>query len=964
MDSKNFQFLQHHKPELAALCASAEGYVYSDPQSAVVKLRCFAELYLGFIYEELNLPTYGAKTFFELLDNAAFKNTVERCVVDKLHLIRMKGNKAAHPTGVDTDDAQLLVKEAYFLGAWMYMAYHGGQVDELPQYAAPRPVKPESDLLKNDLHQVNQQLTQQTADLERARAELAEAQKKQAEAQQRLAASDVEVNQARLAQVQIAGQRAVASYDFEVEQTRDAISMADVFAEYVLTDGQAELVKELDGFLSGRENNVFLLKGYAGTGKTFITKGLTEYFRAIGRNYVLAAPTGKASKVIASKTKSPAYTLHKTIYSFKNIKEYTEDNLSGSETYKFYAEMAVNQLSVDTIYIVDESSMIADIYNESEFFRCGSGYLLRDFLKFVNLDHNDHRKKVIFIGDDAQLPPVGMKTSPALDPAYLAKEYGLVAAGYELTEVVRQKADSGVMHNAIKMRKSLKENVFNQLDFNLAFPDIAHVDHVDLIPSYLESCDHKINSESIVIAHSNADVAAYNRRIRAEFFPASLVVCAGDKVMAITNSDAHGFFISNGDFGQVRDVLGSSEARTVTIRRKSEETGDVEEIAVPLQFRDVEVGFRDLEGHVHFFNAKIVENLLYSDAPTLSSDENKALYVDFCIRNRKLKPGSLEFKETLRSDPYFNALRLKFGYAITCHKAQGSEWNHVFVKCRTHQSQLCAEYFRWLYTAITRTASQLYLLEEPHIKLGSGIKVVGDPGISGGAGMATEQSQRVPDRVDALTPTPTVAVNKVAGMPGVQLPGVGGADGQHFGIPSANAFLLALLTEVQACIASAGVDIYDIHHQQYQEAYFFTLGAELVRVNVSYNGHQKITSVTLPQSSELGGELLAQLNPLKGRVITASVAAEITPLEFDEPFLNELHQRLEACASAANIAITRVEELQFAQRYWFQQSGETAVVDIYYNKKKQFRICDSKKNLSTSRALSSQVLTLITEGLD
>ncbi len=135
--------------------------------------------------------------------------------------------------------------------------------------------------------------------------------------------------------------------------------------------------------------------------------GLTEYFRAIGRNYILAAPTGKASKVIANKTKSPAYTIHKTIYSFDDLVEYRDEEEDGTETFKFYAQLAVNNLSADTVYIVDEASMVADVHQEAEFFRFGSGFLLKDFLKFVNLDHNDHTKKVIFIGDDASCRPSG-----------------------------------------------------------------------------------------------------------------------------------------------------------------------------------------------------------------------------------------------------------------------------------------------------------------------------------------------------------------------------------------------------------------------------------------------------------------------------------------------------------------------------------------------------------------------------
>jgi ATP-dependent exoDNAse (exonuclease V) alpha subunit len=202
------------------------------------------------------------------------------------------------------------------------------------------------------------------------------------------------------------------------------ISIDDAFSKYILNEGQAELVTRLDKFLSTNNEPIFLLKGYAGTGKTFITKGLTEYFKAIGRNYFLAAPTGKASKVIAEKTNSPAYTIHKNIYSVNKLIEYRgEDNLDEDSTYKYYFGLSVNEFSVDTVYIVDEASMVSDNYSDHEFIRFGSGHLLRDFLKFVNLDQNDHRKKIIFIGDNAQLPPVGMNFSPALDADYLLSEH-------------------------------------------------------------------------------------------------------------------------------------------------------------------------------------------------------------------------------------------------------------------------------------------------------------------------------------------------------------------------------------------------------------------------------------------------------------------------------------------------------------------------------------------------------------
>lgn len=418
MSLSNFHFLQPFHPELVALGQSAEQYAYSDPQSAVIKLRCFAELYVGYIYREFNLTLQGPDNFFERLKNRAFELAVEQCVTEKLHLIRMKGNKAAHHGGVSVNDALVVIKEAYFLSAWCYLAFHQGKIEDIPNYHTPEPITPCDQQIEQEKQRLEEHLAQQTETLQQAKAELEAAQQLQRESQQQMQAMVREIDEYKYVEFKEAGRAAVAGFNFQQEETRLQISMADVFAEYQLTEGQAGLVKELDQFLTDKKNNVFLLKGYAGTGKTFITKGLTEYFHAIGRNYVLAAPTGKAAQVIAGKIGCEAYTIHKTIYSMKDIVEYRDGDLNGSETFKFYAELAVNESSVDTVYIIDEASMISDIYSEAEFFRFGSGYLLKDLLKHVNIDHNDHQKKVIFIGDNAQLPPVGMNQSPALDEGY------------------------------------------------------------------------------------------------------------------------------------------------------------------------------------------------------------------------------------------------------------------------------------------------------------------------------------------------------------------------------------------------------------------------------------------------------------------------------------------------------------------------------------------------------------------
>jgi hypothetical protein len=939
MNSSNFQPLKARWPQLYEHAAFAEQYAHTDPHTVAVKLRCFAEALVGFLYRELRLPSNPSDSFFEKLKSPCFQDVVGEAIVQKLHALRMLGNKAAHGCSMDAGTSLPLIEETYLLGQWLCKTYSGESLESYPTYQPPaKPLK-----LSTDPAATAAVLAEQLA---AALEELSRLEASEKASQVQIAERGQALDEARLLDFKDASAKAAETIDFKPANTRNLLSIHDAFAGYALTDGQGELVNSLARFLEGKTESLFLLKGYAGTGKTFITKGLTEYFRAIGRNYVLAAPTGKASKVIASKTKSPAYTIHKTIYSFKDIAEYRDDDTDGTETFKFYAELAVNSLSADTVYIVDEASMIADVYQEAEFFRFGTGYLLADFLKFVNLDHNDHTKKVIFIGDDAQLPPVGMNFSPALDAAYLYRKHSARSAGFELSEVVRQKSGSGVIANAIPLRKALQDKTFNQLTVDFGHPDVRKVEHADLMDRYLESCGGKINGESIVIAHSNSDVGDFNRRIREHFFPNCREVEPGDKVMSISNSDACGIFISNGDFGLIRQVLSGSEKRTVTLKRKSPDTGDIEEISVALLFRDVVVGFKDLEGVSHFFKAKIIEDLLYSKEAALSSDQNKALYLDFCIRNKNLKTQSTEFKHTLKADPYFNALRLKFGYAITCHKAQGSEWNSVFVKCKNHQSQLSGDYFRWLYTAITRTAKNLYLLDPPDIRPWSGIKMVS------------------PSPSDFLEASKAVEDSSAAPIPSLQsVPASSLLGSDTFGIPERATVLLSLLAEVRRLTDGKEIAIEDVQHNQWQESYHFKRGVEFARVDISYTSRNKISTVASRSLGDLGSELADLLSALKGRPLLAGGDSAVAEASFPKQFLNDFHEKLLGLCVASGITVLNVVEQQWSQRYSFSKDGAVAVYDVWYNGRNQFTRCQPVVTACSPGPLVGAVGHLLTEGM-
>jgi hypothetical protein len=957
LDSRNFHLLADQWPELYRHAALAEQYVQGDPATATIKLRCFAESLVGFLYRHLGLRSNPEDGLFERLTSYQFESIVETSIRQKLHAIRIVGNKAAHGKEVAKEQALQILKDAYLLGHWIYSTFYSGHAQPgYPEFEGP--VSPEE--LNSHLKATNEDLRIQ---LESAKEELQKLQTDELRAQEQIV---VDISEEKLSRFHQASAAAASRIDLGEEATRRLLSLEDSFSEYNLTNGQVELTKKLGDFLSSRNESVFLLRGYAGTGKTFITKGLTEYFRAIGRNYVLAAPTGKAAKVIVNKTKSPAYTLHRTIYSFKDIREYTDADVEGTETYKFYAELSVNASPADTVFIVDEASMVSDAYSEAEFFRFGSGYILRDFLKYVNLDHNDHSKKIIFIGDDAQLPPVSMSFSPALDEKYLLREYGVRSTSYELTEVVRQKADSGVMVNSIMLRNAMKNRVFNQLAVDFNTPDIQPINHGDLMGRYLDSCGGKINGESIVIAYSNADVAAYNRQIREHFFPGCEHVQAGDKVMALSNSSAYGFFICNGDFGIIREILRATEFRQVTIKRRNEETGVVESASISLAFKDVVVGFRDIDGTAKFFEAKIIESLLYSDLPSLSSDESKALYIDFCMRNKGLTRGGPEFKNTLMSDPYFNALRLKFGYAITCHKAQGSEWNNVFVKCKTNQNQLTEGYFRWFYTAITRTADRLWLLDSPNLKIGSGLKSVRRPGI--GMLNPTPTQQDAPASFD-------LQGNQIAGvyrsvkeeqavtsysLSGVQRPI--GVD-ETYGIPEGAKFLLGLLGRVRELIADHGISIDSITHQQYQEAYIFSRGNEFARVDIGYDSKEKIKRVTTPIPSPLSVDVKNILTPLVGRSIAGGSVLPADQIQFEDDFINDFHQRLIPLAAERQINIQNAEKYQWHVRYSFARGNDVAVCDMFFDGKKRFTKYQPLITACSPGSLLPDIEVILTQGL-
>lgn len=711
------------------------------------------------------------------------------------------------------------------------------------------------------------------------------------------------------------------------------MTIFETFKDYSLTNGQQELLKNLNEFLEDR-TSCFLLKGYAGTGKTFMMKGLTDFLKSTNRPFVLAAPTGRAAKVISQRTKSKAYTIHKTIYSNKDIKEFKTENTDGTETFKFYYDLKNNEDQANTIYIIDEASMLSDMYSEGEFFRFGSGFLLKDLLKYINFDNNDHKKKVIFIGDNAQLPPVNMNFSPALNQQYLREKCQVSVSSYELTEVVRQQKDSGILHNATKIRASLKSNVFNQIDIETHFADTKPVQHQDLLKTYLQACGNQIDDETIIIAYSNSSVKEYNDFVRSHFFPNQSIITEGDKIILVSNNYNYQIELLNGDFGFIQEVSPINETRNITLKRKNK-SGNVVENKVPLHFRNVTIQFKDTDEKPYNIECKIIENILYSKERDLSSDELKALYLDFKIRNPFLKAGTKELKDALRTDKYFNALRIKFGYAVTCHKSQGGEWKRAFVNCKTAMGYFNASYFRWLYTALTRAKEVLYTLDEPHFKIGSNLK---------------------PPKIENITPRQDLIVLKPEVLE-TEL---------SFDLPQEQPFLQNIFYAVFDLIKDEGVSIDSIKHHQYCEDYTFSKDTEKSIFKIYYNNQQKISNIQKPSgTSEFINSLSQNLQTLEKKTIILDYQEEVLTepsskvFDFAEPFLQDFHDFILSKVSSQNISIFDIKQNQWLQKYTFKKGSFVAEIDFYYNGKKQFNRFVPQPQKSTSIELLNEIISLI-----
>lgn len=452
---------------------------------------------------------------------------------------------------------------------------------------------------------------------------------------------------------------------------------------YKPTLGQEKAVKFLADFLFSRQSDsVFLLKGYAGTGKTSLIGALVKTLDQLQQKCVLLAPTGRAAKVFSHYAQHPAYTIHKKIYRQRNFSN-DLDNFSLDDN-----------LHQHTLFIVDEASMIANDGLAGAVF--GTGRLLDDLIQYV---YAGTGCRLMLIGDTAQLPPVGEEESPALSADKL-RGYGMEVYEAQLTEVVRQMHDSGILWNATELRRYISEENFLTLPSVRVegFPDIRMVSGSELIEVINDCYGQAGMDETIVVCRSNKRANIYNKGIRNTILFREDELNSGDLLMVAKNNYfwTEGCkeidFIANGDIAVVRRV-----------RRVREAYG--------FRFADVVLAFPDYDGME--LEVKLLLDTLHTETPALPKELNDKLfysvledYADITVKRERMKK--------MKADPHYNALQVKYAYAVTCHKAQGGQWKRVFLdQGYMTEDMLTPDYFRWLYTAFTRATEILYLVNWP-----------------------------------------------------------------------------------------------------------------------------------------------------------------------------------------------------------------------------------------------------------
>lgn len=434
-------------------------------------------------------------------------------------------------------------------------------------------------------------------------------------------------------------------------------------------------------FLTDTANEtIFVLKGYAGTGKTTVISTIVNNLTEIDKKYVLLAPTGRAAKVIANYSSKPAFTIHKKIY-------FPKKSSGGGVSFTIQQNKHKN-----TIFIVDEASMISDSNSDSKLYENGS--LLDDLISYV---YSGTNCKMILLGDTAQLPPVNLDISPALDIHTLSVHYNKEIEHIELDEVMRQEENSGILFNATELRELLKDSFITEFRFDVKkFKDIVRLtDGYDIQDAINSAYSNYSIEDTAFIVRSNKRANQYNEQIRTKILFKESELSTGDFLMVVKNnyfwlkdSDEAGF-IANGDIIEILEIFSIQEL-------------------YGFKFAKVKIRMVDYPNQKPFETVLLLDTIK-SESPSLTFEESNRLYEEV-MKDYEDETTKYKRFQKVKANEYFNGLQVKFSYAITCHKSQGGQWDTVFIEQPYLPNGIDRDYIRWLYTAMTRAKNKLYLI--------------------------------------------------------------------------------------------------------------------------------------------------------------------------------------------------------------------------------------------------------------
>lgn len=675
---------------------------------------------------------------------------------------------------------------------------------------------------------------------------------------------------------------------------------------------QSQAVEAIRSFFMDDAADVFVLAGSAGSGKTTMIARLVEVAAEMKLSCELAAPTGRAARILGDKVAQAtgwevqAKTIHSLIFALDRLEVNEEAEATNDPGLRWFFPLAEDEPAM-SVLIVDEASMVGDRKVRGDVIRFGSGRLLKDLVTFARSRRregsDDRLVKLLFVGDLAQLPPVGEEESPALSPQRLKAEFGLTVSTFQLETVMRQREGSAILKRATEIRKAIAADVFNAFSLEPDGEEIVQIEPevaFDVLERSVRS-----RGSSVVVVRSNAAALEYNRGIRERLWgDASRPVQVGD--VLLVNRNAHLSSLRNGDLVKVLDVTSAAERASVPVKGG----GNIE-----LSFRDATVAYREADGTVVRLPCKILENLLDSPGRELTPLEQRALLVHFRQRNPQLKPRSREFAKNLRADPYFNAVQVKFGYAMTCHKAQGGEWDNVLVDFADGGGVRNRAFFRWAYTAITRAKRRLYVVQPPDFDVIS-------EDMWGEAKVACASEKETAN----LDP-----------------------DWDRFSFSPATARLLPRHRQLREYWSALGIEVMSLRHIEYCERYILVRDGATAELQYYYNGKNLLRRFGPTPGTRSDKSLLAE-------ALSAFDALDDTgEREAPDGFVADFLERLDASLEGTEIRRTSFKLMSYRLRVSFADGYRRGDIDFTFDGSKTWTAAQEVGGPGSSGGLYSEI---------